>query len=271
MGHQPHAGLARIPFLGQTLTKYFKNNSQKSVNYKAMDGFSYYNIFETKGLEYLIIIAFLALFIPFSIILNRKVKRRKQHRQLGTVTSSVLKVPQGVYYCKNHTWTHLLKSGIASIGLDDLLLHITGQVQINYLKSSGDPVIKGEVMTEILQDGKVLKIYSPLSGRIEETNSLITANPELLNEDPFGTGWLFKVKPTYWKSETSDYFLAESATDWSKRELQRFKEFLAVTMPKHDPEATLFALQDGGELRDNPLAELPGEIWLDFQHEFMNP
>jgi glycine cleavage system H protein len=236
-----------------------------------MDGFSYYNIFETKGMEYLIIITFLLLLIPFSIILNRKVKRRKQIRQTGTFTANVLKIPQGVYYCKNHTWAHMLKSGIASLGLDDLLLHFTGEVRIHNLKVPGDAILKGEVMTEITQDGKVLKIYSPLSGRVEDSNSLLSESPELLNEDPFGTGWLFKVKPTNWKDETSSYYMAESATEWSKKELQRFKDFLAVTMPKHDPEATIFALQDGGELRDNPLAELPREVWLDFQHEFMNP
>jgi glycine cleavage system H protein len=236
-----------------------------------MDGFSYYNIFDTKGIEYLIIIAFLALFIPFSVVLNRKVKRRRALRQAAIVTSGILKVPQGVFYCKNHTWAYLLKSGLASIGLDDLLLHFTGEVKLNYLKNAGDTVIKGEVVAEINQDGKKLRVYSPLSGRVEESNSLLAEEPDILNEDPYGSGWMFRIKPTDWKSETGTYYLAENATDWSKRELQRFKDFLAVTMPKYDPELTMMALQDGGELRDNPLSELPGEVWVDFQAEFMNP
>jgi glycine cleavage system H protein len=237
-----------------------------------MDGFSYYNIFETKGLEYIIIIAFLALLIPFSILLNRKARIKRQLRQaMGTLTSGILKIPQGVFYCKNHTWAHLSKTGIANLGLDDLLLHFTGEVKLNYLKTAGDPITKGEVMTEIHHNGKMLKIYSPISGRIEDTNPLLAENPGVLNEDPYGTGWLYKVKPADWKAETSSYYLAESATDWSKKELQRFKDFLAVTMPKYDPGITLLALQDGGELRDNVMAELPGEVWMDFQHEFMNP
>lgn len=237
-----------------------------------MDGFSYYNIFETKGMEYLIIIAFLALLIPFSIILNRKVIIKRQFsKALGVLTSSILKIPQGVFYCKNHTWAHLSKSGIANLGLDDLLLHFTGNVRLNYMKTPGDSIIKGEVMTELYHDGKMLKIYSPISGRVEETNFLLTEDPGKLNEDPYGTGWLYKIKPNNWKGETNSYYLAESATEWSKKELQRFRDFLAVTMPKYDPDTTIFALQDGGELRDNLLSELPGEVWNDFQQEFMNP
>jgi glycine cleavage system H protein len=237
-----------------------------------MDGFSYYSIFETKGLEYLIIIAFLALLIPFSIILNRKVKIKRQfHQAMGILTSGILKIPQGVFYSKNHTWAHLAKSGVANLGLDDLLLHFTGVVRLNYVKTAGEPITKGEVMTEIYHDGKLLKIYSPISGRVVGSNPVLTENPGRLNEDPYETGWLYKIKPTDWKAETSSYYLAESATDWSKKELQRFRDFLAVTMPKYDPKTTMVTMQDGGELRDHLLAELSAELWNDFQQEFLNP
>lgn len=237
-----------------------------------MEGFSYYNIFETKGQEYLVIIAFLALLIPFSILLNRKVKNKRKHGMtMGVLTSSILKIPQGVFYCKNHTWAYLLKSGYARLGLDDLLLHFTGNVGLKFLKTTGDTVFKGEVMAELVVDGKMLKVYSPVSGRIEEANLLLTDDPGMINEDPYDNGWLYKVKPSNWKEDTKSFYLADSATEWSKKELQRFKDFLASTMPKYDPGISLTALQDGGELRNNILAELPGEIWIEFQQEFMNP
>ncbi|PIY03114.1 MAG: hypothetical protein COZ21_10625, partial [Bacteroidetes bacterium CG_4_10_14_3_um_filter_31_20] len=70
-----------------------------------MDGFSYFNIFETKGIEYLAIIAFLALLIPFWVVLNKQVKITKQiQNALGILSANILRIPQGLFYSKNHTW-----------------------------------------------------------------------------------------------------------------------------------------------------------------------
>ncbi len=237
-----------------------------------MDGFSYYNIFETKGMEYLIIIAFLALLIPFSIMLNRKVKIKHQlQKAFGILTTSVLKIPQGVFHSNSHTWAHLAKSGIAKVGVDDLLLHITGEVSVTFLKKSGEKIAKGEIMSVIAHEGKALEIYSPVSGNITGTNPALNEQPGLMNEDPYGSGWLYKIKPADWKAETSSYYLAEAATDWSQMELLRFKDFLATTMPKYATEASGVTFQDGGELRDNLLPDLPPEIWKDFQKAFLTP
>ena len=237
-----------------------------------MDGFSYYNIFETKGMEYLIIIAFLALLIPFSLFLNKKVKIRDQfHKAMGILNASVLRIPQGLFYSENHTWVHLAKSGVANVGMDDLLLHLTGQVSVNYLKKPGETIAKDELMSEIDHQGKILKIYSPLSGQITETNSELEYQPGLLNADPYGSGWLYRIKPASWQTETSSYHMADAARDWSQMELLRFRDFLAIDLPKYTPETSMVTLQDGGELRDNLLPELPDEVWNDFQKEFLNP
>ena len=61
-----------------------------------MDGFSYNNIFDTKGIEYLIIIAFLSMIIPFWIIINKEVSIRSQIRNAaGILSEGILKIPLG--------------------------------------------------------------------------------------------------------------------------------------------------------------------------------
>lgn len=236
-----------------------------------MDGFSYNNIFETKGIEYLIIIAFLILIIPFWIIINKhsgvKVHIKKA---LGVLTAGVLRVPGGIFYNSNHTWAYLQKTGNALVGIDDFLLHVTGEVRIRNLRDRGNFIQKGELMAEVIQNGKTLKITSPLSGEIIDQNSLLTENPGILNEDPYGNGWVYRIKPADWKKETSAYFMADEAVDWSKKEMFRFKDFLAHSVKKYNPETTMLILQDGGELYDNPLSELPDEVWQDFQKSFLN-
>lgn len=236
-----------------------------------MEGFSYHNIFETKGIEYLVIILFFAILIPFWFILNKQNKiTKKIQKTLGILTAGVLKIPQGLFYSRNHTWTHLEKSGIAKVGLDDLLLRITGEVQFSNLKKTGENVEKGELIAEVNHHDRILKVYSPISGEIIGANHLLTKEPALLNEDPYIKGWMYKVKPFNWVAETNTYFLAGDATDWSVKELERFKDFLAESMKKYSPDSSKVILQDGGELRDHILPELPEEVWQDFQTSFLN-
>lgn len=236
-----------------------------------MDGFSYSDIFATKGVEYLIIIAFLALLIPFWIILNKQATINRQiEKAIGFLSAGILKIPQGLFYARNHTWMFMEHSGVAKVGLDDLLLHITGEVNFNIRKNRGDMISKGDVLTEIDQNGKLLRILSPVSGKIMDANSMLNGHPGLLNEDPYGKGWIYKIKPTNWIDDAKSCYFAEEATKWSTKELERFKDFLAVNMKNYSPEPSMVILQDGGELSDHSLSALPREIWTNFEKEFLN-
>jgi glycine cleavage system H protein len=236
-----------------------------------MDEFSYSNIFETKGIEYLIIIAFLCLIIPFWIIINKQKTIKMQAKKAsGVLSDNLLRIPRGLFFSKNHTWTHLQRSGNAMVGLDDFLLHVTGEIKFRSFKKQDDFIKRGDLIAEIVHNGKILKITSPLSGKIVSTNSKLKFNPGILNEDPYIKGWIYKIDPTSWIEETSSYFLAEEAVAWTKRELIRLKDFLAESMNKYSPETSPLVLQDGGELSGQPLAELPNEVWQDFQKTFLN-
>jgi glycine cleavage system H protein len=237
-----------------------------------MDVFQYNNIFETKGIEYLVVIAFLVLLIPFWIMLNKKIKITGPIRkELGILTAGTLKIPQGIFYSRNHTWAHLEMSGIAHVGLDDLLLHLTGNITFSHLKNRGEKIKKGDLMAVIEKKGKTLRILSPVSGEILSMNPLLTDNPELLSEDPYLKGWMYKVKPTQWIADANSCFMAEEATNWLGKELERFKEFLSLSMGGFSSPSTGMVLQDGGELTDHTLSDLPAEVWQNFQDDFLNP
>ncbi len=223
-------------------------------------------------MEYLVIIAFLALLIPFWLVLNnQKAYAGKFQKALGVLTSKVLRIPQGLLYGKNHTWMYMEKSGAAKVGLDDLLLHITGEVKFSSAKNPGEMIRKGDLLTELTQNGKILRIFSPVSGMILDTNSMLNENSGILNEDPYGKGWICKIKPTHWIEEAKTCYFAEDATDWTGKELDRFRDFLARTMKDYTAETAMIMMQDGGELVDHSLSVLPDEIWKDFQSEFLDP
>ncbi len=235
-----------------------------------MEAYTYSNLFDTKGIEYIIIIFFLLILIPFWVFVNKKSGVVKQIQQtVGALTASVLRIPQGLFFSKNHTWLYLEKSGEAKIGIDDFLFHMVGNVKINPLRSIGEKISKGDVVAVLEQEGKQLRLHSPVSGEMMEVNTTITENSDILPSDPYNEGWLFSVKPSNWKRETLGFFLAEEASKWIASELQRMKDFLSVALSKQAAASPMVVFQEGGELQMNPLSGLSSKIWEDFQHEFL--
>lgn len=258
--------------LGSKIQTSCYNNESNSIKKKEkMDGFTYNNIFETKGIEYLAIIAFIIILIPFWVFLNRQLKVNRQvQKTLGALTADSLKIPQGLFFSRFHSWTHLEKSGVAKVGLDDLLVHITGAVKFSPYLKPGEKVKKGDLLAEIDQHGKLLKIFAPISGEIVEANAELADNPGLLNQDPYMKGWMYKIKPTSWVADTNSYFLAEEATTWAIKELDRVKDFLTSSVGKYATMPSNIVLQDGGELVDQPLSELSNDVWKEFQQDFLS-
>jgi len=236
-----------------------------------MEGFTYTNIFETKGIEYLIILAFFAVLIPIWTLLNRKAKPAAiVQKNDGFIAASSFNVPQGIFFSRYHTWAHLEKNGEAKIGLDDMLLYLTGEVKVIFLKSPGETVEKGEFLARVHYNGNNLKVASPVSGTLQSSNELITNNPGLLKNDPYQRGWICSLKPDKWKADTDSCFLAEDATQWATEELNKFKEFLSYAAVKTDTGTLQVVMQDGGEIAENALTFFPHEVWIDFEEKFLS-
>lgn len=237
-----------------------------------MDEFSYYNMFDTKGIEYILVISFLLLLIPFWLLLNRQARvTRRIEKVLGALSASILAIPQGLLYSRSHTWTFLEKNGNAKVGLDDFLVHVTGKVNVKYRTLPGATVRKGDIIAEIEHGGKSLEVRSPVSGIVQKQNRDILLNQELLHNDPCGKGWLLALKPVSWMSEVMELRMAEDATEWFGKEVNHYKEFMAVNLAKSAHGTEYAVLQDGGEIAVNALADMPGELWTAFQSEFLAP
>jgi hypothetical protein len=87
--------------------------------------------------------------------------------------------------------------------------------------------------------------------------------------DPYGQGWIVKVLPLDWRADTNDHLLARDAVEWSKKEIHRFKDFLARTQIQPSQNIPEVILQEGGEMRNFPLAELDDSTWKNFENNFM--
>jgi glycine cleavage system H lipoate-binding protein len=148
--------------------------------------------------------------------------------------------------------------------MDDLLLHLTGGVSVDYLVDRGARVRRGDLIARVMQGDKHLEIRSPLTGKVAGLNPSLVDDPNLL-QDPYAS-WLCKIDPEHWKQESNAALLASEAMQWAETELTRFKDFLAERLAGEPSEV---ALQEGGVLVDEPLSHMTQELWVDFQQHFL--
>ncbi len=232
-----------------------------------MEQFVYSDIFDTKGIEYIIVILFFTLLIPFWRMLNKPGKLQEAREgAIQALNLQALRIPQGLLFNRNHTWSHLEKSGLASVGMDDLLVHLTGGVELNYLKEQQEKVKRGEPIARISQKGKELVITSPVTGTIDQVHKSLEDHSEEIQLNPYSS-WLYRIKPEKWQEETGNALMADRASQWAGRELERFRDYLAETVARSS--GADLVLQEGGELTGHPLREMDQVAWKDFQEKFL--
>lgn len=87
-----------------------------------------------------------------------------------------------------------LEDGTVTVGISEEGLNELGDITAINLPSEGEEVNPDEICGEIETDEGPMNLYSPVEGRIVEINGAVVENPQLLLEDPYGDGWLFRVE-----------------------------------------------------------------------------
>jgi glycine cleavage system H lipoate-binding protein/ABC-type phosphate transport system substrate-binding protein len=181
-----------------------------------------------------------------------------------------VEIPRGLYFDKTHTWAFIEPDGLVRIGIDDFLQHITGKITRIKARSVGKKVKKGEQIFSLVQNGKQMNLYAPVSGTIVEQNAMLEADCSSLNSSPYRDGWICKIEPSAWIRESQLLFMADRHREFIKKEFTRLKDFL-MNVLKTNPAYSQLMLQDGGEVSDGVLATMGPEVWEDFQTNFIDP
>ena len=104
-------------------------------------------------------------------------------------------VPSDLQYTKDHEWVRV-QGTQATIGITDHAQKQLGDVVFVELPKVGDTFSRGDAMGSIESVKAVAEFYAPVSGKINEINQDIIDEPELVNTDPYGDGWLLKIQIT---------------------------------------------------------------------------
>ena len=258
---------------------YYAEKQTQLASFDEPLGYASLPIERTNGILGLLLLVLLGI-ILISVILDLIFRRINKLK--SALKDSIIKpnsifddgsvtIPAGLYFDKTHTWAFRKKNGIVKIGIDDFLQHITGEITRVEMKNIGDNIKKGEALLSIIRKGKLLNIYSPVSGTIKGYNKDLKDNSSLLNSDPYTNGWVYEIEPVNWGLEIQYLIMAEQYKIWLKDEFKRLKDFFANTLKINSPEFATVVLQDGGTLKDYILADLEPEIWEEFQRKFIDP
>ena len=136
-------------------------------------------------------------------------------------------VREGLYYTTDYMWVKV-EDGKARVGITDYAQKQLREVVYAELPSVGEEVVKGEPFGTVESVKAVSDLVAPLTGEIEEVNEEIQNRPEILNEDPYGKGWLIVIAPTNLEDELKDLMTFEKAVEWHKSLL---KDCLLYTSP----------------------------------------
>jgi glycine cleavage system H protein len=103
--------------------------------------------------------------------------------------------PDNLKYTKDHEWV-LVEGDVATIGVTDFAQHELGDIVFVDISSQGDTLNAHDVFGTVEAVKTVSDLYMPVSGEITEVNGDLEGAPESVNSDPYGSGWMVKVKMT---------------------------------------------------------------------------
>jgi len=218
-----------------------------------MEGIRFIDIYATKGIEYLIVIAFFAAFVLFC----RYMYRPGEVRAPATIASESVtrfRVPEGLFYHQGHGWLRPEPGSIGVVGLDDFAQKFIGKIDAVDLPPVGSRLAQGDKGWSLVVDGVPIPMLSPVAGEVVEVNPEVLRSPEILREDPYGKGWLLKVKSTRIASNTRNLLSGKLARAWMESALDKLH-------PLHG-ESLGPVLQDGGLMVDGIARVLGGDQWV---------
>ena len=104
-----------------------------------------------------------------------------------------MNIPDDLRYSKEHEWVRL-DGDVARVGITDFAQDSLGDVVFVQLPDSGLEVVAGASVSEIESTKSVSDIYVPVSGVVRAVNDALVEQPELVNQDPYGAGWMFDIE-----------------------------------------------------------------------------
>lgn len=105
------------------------------------------------------------------------------------------KTPAELRYTKSHEWVRREPDGMLTVGITDHAQDLMGDLVYVELPESGRKVAGGKECAVVESVKAASDVYAPVSGEVVAVNAVLSDTPETINKDPYGAGWMFKLRP----------------------------------------------------------------------------
>ncbi len=219
-----------------------------------MEGIRFIDIYATKGIEYLIAIVFLVAAVLFCRYLYRP-RETGAGSRIAVESTARFRVPEGLFYHQGHSWLRPEPDSVGIVGLDDFAQKLIGRVDSIELPAVGSRLAQGEKGWSLVVDSTPVSMLSPVDGEVVAVNQEVLRSPVILRQDPYGKGWLLKVKSFRIPADTKNLLSGKLARAWMENALEKLHPI--------GPENMGPVLADGGAPIEGIARALGGEKWLE--------
>ena len=185
---------------------------------------------------------------PFDEVLHGYPTKRsrvalQEHIQLSSSCVLGCEIASDLFYDDGHTWSRVEEGGIFRLGVDDFGQRLLGVAYSLSLPRPGTDITRGDTFCRFTHQAGVAALCSPISGKVKATNPDLATRPTLINQDPYGKGWLMLVEPTDLQSCLKRSLYGERVAPWLLREIETLRLRLSATSSDGQNTPTL---ADGG-------------------------
>lgn len=128
--------------------------------------------------------------------------------------------PDELYYDKNHFWARV-EGGVVVMGTTDLTQKLAGEITFVDVPGSGDEVTQGKPFGSIESGKWVGRVYAVVGGEVKEGNEALEDEPELINQDCYGAGWICKITPSDLEAELAGLMQGAAYQTWVEAEIAK--------------------------------------------------
>ena len=225
-----------------------------------MEGFSYVDIFATKGIEYLLIIGFLLLFIVFWRFLSRPARRVfEAAEKVVPVIQEWFSLPEEIYYHLGHSWAAPEGKNLVKVGVDDFAQKLVGKIDAVQLPGIGSTIHQGDTGWTLKADSKTVEMLSPVDGKVVAINEKLASSPENINKYPY-VSWLMQVESPRFPINKKQLVSGTLARRWMEEVREKLLSKMNYNLG--------LVYQDGGLLVDGMAKSLDQGKWDEIAKEF---
>lgn len=133
-------------------------------------------------------------------------------------------LPDDLYYTRDHTWARIEENGIVTVGMDAYGVKTAGEIEYIDLPLEDDEFEAGEAFGSLESAKWVGGLLTPVTGTVIEVNEIVEDDLDLLKNDPYGEGWLIKLKPENLSDDLKSLIHGSDIGPWLKKEIENRKK-----------------------------------------------